>query len=66
MQILIACIAIAKARKLYCFPLPKYDLLMLAFVSLEKANEASSAIFRAGFKPGTLALVLNYHYKKLL
>jgi len=39
-------------------PFPKYDLLMLApFNSLEKAGEAVSAIFRAGFTPSALELV---------
>ncbi len=39
-------------------PLPKYDLLMLVpFRSLEKAGEAVSAIFRAGFMPSALELV---------
>ncbi|HSC37562.1 MAG TPA: FAD-linked oxidase C-terminal domain-containing protein, partial [Chitinophagaceae bacterium] len=39
-------------------PLPKYDLLMLVpFQSLEKASEAVSAIFRAGFTPSALELV---------
>ena len=39
-------------------PLPKYDLLMLVpFASLEKASEAVSAIFRAGFTPSGLELV---------
>jgi glycolate oxidase len=39
-------------------PLPKYDLLMLApFASLEKASEAVSAIFRAGFTPSALELI---------
>ncbi|MBS1747540.1 MAG: FAD-binding protein [Bacteroidetes bacterium] len=39
-------------------PHPKYDLLMLApFASLEKASEAVSAIFRAGFTPSALELV---------
>src|SRR6476661_5287701 len=39
-------------------PLPKYDLLMLApFHSLEKAGEAVSAIFCAGFTPSALELV---------
>ena len=39
-------------------PLPKYDLLMLApFASVEKAGEAVSAIFRAGFTPSALELV---------
>jgi glycolate oxidase len=39
-------------------PYPKYDLLMLApFNKLEKASEAVSAIFRAGFIPSALELV---------
>ena len=39
-------------------PLPKYDLLMLVpFQSLEKAGEAVSAIFRAGFTPSALELI---------
>ncbi|PQV59710.1 glycolate oxidase [Sediminibacterium magnilacihabitans] len=39
-------------------PLPKYDLLMLVpFASLEKASEAVSAIFRAGFVPSGLELL---------
>jgi glycolate oxidase len=39
-------------------PLPKYDLLMLVpFQNLEKAGEAVSAIFRAGFTPSALELV---------
>jgi glycolate oxidase len=39
-------------------PLPKYDLLLLVpFKSLEKAGEAVSAIFRAGFVPSGLELV---------
>src|SRR6266487_4609040 len=39
-------------------PLPKYDLLLLApFASLEKASEAVSAIFRAGFTPSALELM---------
>jgi glycolate oxidase len=39
-------------------PLPKYDLLMLVpFSSLEKASEAVSAIFRAGYVPSGLELV---------
>src|SRR6187431_2959352 len=39
-------------------PLPMYDLLMLVpFRSLEKASEAVSAIFRAGFTPSALELV---------
>ena len=39
-------------------PHPKYDLLMLVpFQRLEKAGEAVSAIFRAGFNPSALELV---------
>jgi glycolate oxidase len=39
-------------------PLPSYDLLMLVpFKSLDKASEAVSAIFRAGFVPSGLELV---------
>lgn len=39
-------------------PLPKFDLLMLVpFTSVEKAGEAVSAIFRAGFTPSALELV---------
>ncbi|MFN8244061.1 MAG: FAD-linked oxidase C-terminal domain-containing protein [Ferruginibacter sp.] len=39
-------------------PHPKHDLLMLVpFRSLEKAGEAVSAIFRAGFTPSALELV---------
>jgi glycolate oxidase len=39
-------------------PLPKYDVLMLAsFKHLQKASEAVSAIFRAGFTPSGLELV---------
>src|SRR5687768_13565103 len=39
-------------------PLPRFDLLMLVpFKSLEKAGEAVSAIFRAGFTPSALELV---------
>jgi len=39
-------------------PLPKYELLMLVpFNSLEKAGEAVSAIFRAGFVPSALELI---------
>jgi glycolate oxidase len=39
-------------------PLPKFDLLMLVpFASLEKASEAVSAIFIAGFTPSALELV---------
>ncbi|TAF54193.1 MAG: FAD-binding protein [Sphingobacteriia bacterium] len=39
-------------------PHPQHDLLMLVpFASLEKASEAVSAIFRAGFVPSALELV---------
>lgn len=39
-------------------PFPKYDLLMLVpFNSLEKAGEAVSAIFRAGFTPSAMELM---------
>lgn len=39
-------------------PFPKHDLLMLVpFNNLEKAGEAVSAIFRAGFTPSALELV---------
>jgi glycolate oxidase len=39
-------------------PHPKHDLLMLVpFTSLEKASEAVSAIFKAGFTPSALELV---------
>ncbi len=39
-------------------PHPAHDLLMLVpFASLEKASEAVSAIFRAGFTPSALELV---------
>jgi glycolate oxidase len=39
-------------------PLPTHDLLMLVpFKSLEKASEAVSAIFRAGYTPSALELV---------
>ena len=43
-------LAIVTKIVLRLIPLPKYDLLMLVpFKSLEKAGEAVSAIFRAGF-----------------
>ncbi len=39
-------------------PYPKHELLMLVpFYSLEKAGEAVSAIFRAGFTPSAMELV---------
>ncbi|MEO5684256.1 MAG: FAD-linked oxidase C-terminal domain-containing protein [Chitinophagaceae bacterium] len=51
-------LAVVTKIVLKLIPLPKYDLLMLApFQSLEKAGEAVSAIFRAGFTPSALELV---------
>ena len=51
-------LAIVTKIVLRLIPLPKYDLLMLApFQSLEKACEAVSAIFRAGFTPSALELI---------
>ncbi|MEO5591289.1 MAG: FAD-linked oxidase C-terminal domain-containing protein [Chitinophagaceae bacterium] len=51
-------LAVVTKIVLRLIPLPKYDLLMLApFRSLEKAGEAVSAIFRAGFTPSALELV---------
>ncbi|MCO5240665.1 MAG: FAD-binding protein [Chitinophagaceae bacterium] len=51
-------LAIVTKIVLKLIPLPKYDLLMLApFSSLEKAGEAVSGIFRAGFTPSALELV---------
>jgi len=51
-------LAIVTAIVLKLLPLPAYDLLMLVpFRSLEKAGEAVSAIFRAGFVPSALELV---------
>jgi len=39
-------------------PFPKYDLLMLVpFSNVDKASEAVSAIFRAGYTPSALELV---------
>lgn len=39
-------------------PFPKYDLLMLApFNNLDKASQAVSAIFRAGFTPSAMELM---------
>jgi glycolate oxidase len=39
-------------------PFPKFDLLMLVpFKSVEKASEAVSAIFRAGYTPSALELI---------
>ena len=39
-------------------PFPRYDLLMLVpFTNLEKAGEAVSAIFRAGYTPSAMELV---------
>jgi glycolate oxidase len=51
-------LAIVTAIVLKLLPLPAYDLLMLVpFRSLEKAGEAVSAIFRAGFVPSALELM---------
>ncbi|MET0393898.1 MAG: FAD-linked oxidase C-terminal domain-containing protein [Chitinophagaceae bacterium] len=51
-------LAIVTKIVLKLLPLPRYDLLMLVpFASLEKASEAVSAIFRAGFTPSALELV---------
>ncbi len=51
-------LAIVTKIVLKLIPLPKHDLLMLVpFKSLEKAGEAVSAIFRAGFVPSGLELV---------
>ena len=51
-------LAVVTKIVLRLIPLPKYDLLMLApFKSLEKAGEAVSAIFRAGFTPSALELM---------
>ena len=51
-------LAIVTKIVLKLLPFPKYDLLMLVpFNSLEKAGEAVSAIFRAGFTPSALELV---------
>jgi glycolate oxidase len=51
-------LAIVTKIVLRLIPLPQYDLLMLVpFKSLEKAGEAVSAIFRAGFIPSGLELV---------
>lgn len=51
-------LAVVTKIVLKLIPLPTFDLLMLApFASLEKASEAVSAIFRAGFTPSALELV---------
>jgi glycolate oxidase len=51
-------LAIVTKIVLKLIPLPSYDLLMLVpFNSLDKASEAVSAIFRAGFTPSALELV---------
>jgi glycolate oxidase len=51
-------LAIVTKIVLKLLPHPKYDLLMLVpFNSLEKAGEAVSAIFRAGFIPSAMELV---------
>ncbi len=51
-------LAIVTKIVLKLLPFPTYDLLMLVpFNSLEKAGEAVSAIFRAGFTPSAMELV---------
>jgi glycolate oxidase len=51
-------LGLVTAIVLKLLPHPKYDLLMLVpFNNLEKAGEAVSAIFRAGFTPSALELV---------
>jgi glycolate oxidase len=51
-------LAIVTKIVLKLIPYPKFDLLMLVpFNSLEKAGEAVSAIFRAGFTPSAMELV---------
>jgi glycolate oxidase len=51
-------LAVVTKIVLKLLPHPKYDLLMLVpFNSLEKAGEAVSAIFRAGFTPSAMELV---------
>jgi len=51
-------LAIVTKIVLKLLPHPKYDLLMLVpFNSLNKAGEAVSAIFRAGFTPSAMELV---------
>ena len=51
-------LAIVTKIVLRLIPLPAYDMLMLVpFASLEKAGEAVSAIFRAGFTPSALELL---------
>ena len=51
-------LAIVTKIVLRLIPLPRYDLLMLVpFKDLEKASEAVSAIFRAGYTPSALELM---------
>ncbi len=51
-------LAIVTKIVLKLIPYPQFDLLLLApFHSLEKASEAVSAIFRAGFIPSALELI---------
>ncbi|HKH63140.1 MAG TPA: FAD-binding oxidoreductase, partial [Flavitalea sp.] len=51
-------LAIVTKIVLKLIPLPQFELLMLVpFRSLEKAGEAVSAIFRAGFTPSALELI---------
>lgn len=60
-QLIVGCegtLGIVTKIVLKLLPYPKYDLLMLVpFNSLEKAGEAVSAIFRAGFTPSAMELV---------
>lgn len=51
-------LAIVTGIVLKLLPLPKYDLLMLVpFTSIDKACEAITAIFMAGFTPSALELM---------
>lgn len=51
-------LAVVTKIVLKLIPYPKYDVLMLIpFTDLQKAGEAVSAIFRAGFTPSALELV---------
>lgn len=51
-------LAIITKIVLKLIPLPRHDLLMLVpFTDLEKAGEAVSAIFRAGYTPSALELI---------
>lgn len=51
-------LAIVTKIVLKLIPFPKYDLLMLVpFADVQKASEAVSAIFRAGYTPSALELI---------